>query len=245
MTDRDPFELLAALNPVEGLSERLPGDDAMLAAIVAAPVVPLRRARGRRRRWVTGGAVVVVSAGLAAAAFLRQESPTNPLQLVCYPVAEDPPPALFDAPMGQDPIASCGELWMNGRIAFDGAPPPLTACVLDTGVIGVIPGDQRVCAELGLANWVGALTDDEQNLLAFQEALFDNFAERCVGEADVEARTRDLMDAFDVADWTLLQRGGYSVERPCSGVVAFAEDRLVVIISRRVIPDSVPPSTES
>ena len=238
MSDRDPFELLAALNPVEGLSERLPGDDAMLAAIVAAPVVPLRRGRGRRRWWVTGGAVVVVSAGLAAAAFLRQESPTNPLQLVCYPVAEDQPPALFDAPMGQDPVASCGELWMNGRIASDDSPPQLTACVLDTGVIGVIPGDQRVCAELGLANWVGELSNDELNLIAFHEALVANFADRCVTEAVVEAEVRVVMAEFGVADWSIAMRGGYTPERQCSLVAAVAEDRLVVIASRPGTPES-------
>jgi len=240
MSDRDPFELLAALNPVEGLSQRLPGDDAMLAAIVATPVgvVPVRARRGRLRWWVTGGAVVVVSAGLAAAALLRQESPSNPTQLVCYPVAEHPPPALFDAPMGPDPVASCGELWVNGRIASDESPPLLTSCVLDTGIVAVIPGDQQVCAELGFANWIGELTGDELNLIEFHDALVANFADRCVTEDVAEAEVRAVMAEFGVDDWSVAMRGGYTPERQCSLVAAVAEDRLVVIASRPGIPES-------
>jgi len=238
MSDRDPFELLAALNPVEGLSERLPGDDAMLAAIIASPLVPVRASRGRRRWWVTGGAVVVVSAGLAAAAFLRQESPTNPLQLVCYPVAEHPPPALSVIAMTADPVEACGELWMNGEFSVDDSPPELTACVLDTGLVAVIPGDQRVCAQLGFANWAGALTDENLDITAFHEVLVENFAERCLTESEVEAEVRAVMAEHGFADWPLVMRGGYTAERQCSIVALDLEGRFIVIVSRRGSPDS-------
>lgn len=237
MSNRDPFELLVALNPVPALSERTAADDAMLTSIIATAPVAARRSR-RRRLWFTGGAVVVVTVGLAAFAFLRQESPSNPLQLACYPSAVHPPASLFDAPMSTDPIASCAVLWTDGRIASDEQPPQLTACVLDTGIIAVIPGDQRVCAELGLANWVGELSDGEVNLLAFQDALVAGFGDRCVTEGNVEAEVRAIMAEFGVADWEILLRGGYTPTRQCSAVTAAAEEQVVVIASRRGTPES-------
>jgi hypothetical protein len=231
---RDPFELLVALNPVAGLSTREDADDAMFEAIIAAQFV-------RRRRppvWVIGGAVVAVTVSLAAFVFLRRESPSNPLQLVCYPTAEEQPRAQFAMPMTDDPVGACAELWTKGPIATDERPPELTACILETGIIAVIPGDSQVCARLGLANWVGDFTPSETDLLEFQDALVARFLDRCVTDDDVESEVRALMAEYGVASWRLVQRGGYTSERQCSVVTTFADQQLVVIASRPGISDN-------
>lgn len=232
MSNRDPFELVAAANPIPGLTERLPGDDEMLATIMAMPVVPARRRPRKRTMWL-GGGVAVVGVGLAAFAFVREESPTNALALVCYSAAEERPAVQAGTALSPDPVATCGELWMNGQIASLDEPPPLTACVLDTGLVAVIPGTQEVCSRLGIANWVGELSDEQVNEIAFHEEVVETFGGRCVSEAEVDAELPGLMAEYGLDDWTIDRRGGYTPTRQCTAVAVDSVNKTVILISRR------------
>jgi hypothetical protein len=235
VTTRDPIELITAINPVPSLTERLTGDADMLATIMANPVAPLEPATRRRRRralW-TGAGVVVVGASLAAFAFIREAEPRDPISIACYSSASNHPAALSGQPMSSDPVATCGRLWMNGEIASLPEPPLLTACVLKTGLIAVIPGNEGICSQLGLANWVGELSDDAANSLAFYEAAVAKFGDRCLTLDDLLPRLRTLMEEFGVADWPVIDRGGYSETKPCAAVAVSAETKTIIIIPKR------------
>lgn len=238
MSSQDPFEIVAAANPVPALVERLPGDDEMLARILAMPPAAAPKRRPRKRIIWIGAGVAVASVGLAAYAFLREESPKNPISLTCYLTPQRQPSKQVVVGMSPDPIAVCGELWTNGTIASLREAPELTACVLDTGVVAVLPGNKGVCAKIGLANWVGELTDEETNLIAFQEAFSAQFGERCVAEDDAMPLVRSLMVQFGYSDWTVVERGGYSTTRQCTAAGINVEEKLVVVASRRGTTDT-------
>ena len=232
MSVRDPFEILAALNPLSGLSESSPSDETLLATIIAATTSSTRN--HRRRLWITGGTAVAVMV-LAAFAFLRQQSASSPLQLTCYTTAQQPPAEQFGIPMEDDPVRACQQLWHNGTMSGT-EPSTLTACVNDGGIVAVIPGDQQICSQLGLANWVGALTDDDKQVMAFADELATTFSERCIVEADAEAAVQAVIDKYQFDDWTIVQQGGYAPQRACSLAGAVPEQHTVVIASRRSTP---------
>jgi hypothetical protein len=49
-------------------------------------------------------------------------------------------------------VALCAALWRQGDVLTgDITPPHLVACVLDTGVVAVFPGDDSTCERLGLS----------------------------------------------------------------------------------------------
>lgn len=232
MSIHDPFEVLASLNPVPGLSETSPYDDALLATILAA--TPSSTGKRRRRLWITGGTAVAVVA-LAAFAVVRQDPASTPLQLTCYATAQRPPAEQFGIPMERDPVKACEQLWRNGTIG-GAAPPALTACVSEGGIVAVVPGDQQVCDRLGLANWVGALTDDEKQMMAFADELATTFSASCIVEADATTVVQAVIDKYRLDGWTIVQSGGYTPQRACSLAGAVPEQHLVVIASRRGTP---------
>lgn len=232
MSVRDPFDILAALNPVPGLIETSPQDEALLATIIAA--MPSSTGKRRRRAWITGGTAVTVVV-LAAFAVLRQESASSPLQLTCYTTAQQPPAEQFGIPMEDDPVRACQRLWRNGTISGT-EPPTLTACVSDGGIVAVVPGGQQICSRLGLANWVGALTDDDGQVIAFADELATAFAASCITESEAVAAAQAVIDKYLLDDWAIVQRGGYTPERACSLAGAVPEQHLVVIASRRGTP---------
>ena len=165
----------------------------------------------------------------------RQQSASSPLQLTCYTAAQQPPPEQFGIPMEADPVKACEQLWRDGTIGGS-EPPTLTACVNDGGIVVVVPGDQQICGQLGLANWVGALTDDEKQVMAFADELATTFADGCILEPDAEAAAQAVIDKYHLDDWTIVQQGGYTPQRSCSLAGAVPEQQLVVIASRRGTP---------
>lgn len=218
MSERDPFDLLMALSPVATLSVELPTDDDLLASILAsadAALPPINRPRRRtRRRWIVAG---VGTAALATAAFavVHRRSPDVPTQISCYGEASASPSEQVGLPAFADPVAACAELWRNGTLGTDGA-PPLSACVTEGGIIAVVPGDPEVCADLGMAQWVGDFDDEEERVIALQDALITVSSTRCIPHDEAAAVLDDLLDAYGLDGWTVVDQGRFSAERPCA-----------------------------
>lgn len=139
-----------------------------------------RPRRSRRVLALTAGAVIAaggIGVGTAAALGVFSAPPTDRSMVHCFATADlhDPgnhtdevialPPGA-DQPLGD--IASqaleiCASDWQQGRFSTtdpkvrppqpqvsNGPVPPLIACVLDNGQVGVFPGQEGTCASLGL-----------------------------------------------------------------------------------------------
>ena len=147
----------------------------------SAPSVRRSRLRGRRGVLVAVAAAVVaggVGVGTAAAlGAFRSAPPTDRLVARCYTTdsLDDPTnheefmvatgghPSLRDA--ASSALDICRGGWSQGRysasdpkVLLDPKPPPwdypvppLVACVLKNGEVGVFPGPDATCQQLGLA----------------------------------------------------------------------------------------------
>ena len=143
-----------------------------------APVTIQRTAAGRRRRRYVVGGVAAVSAlllgGGVAVAWVQSQQPTAPADVHCYAIATDDfdNNELFqavalavDSEQGRAmPVESCAAYWRagllskeppyvssdpdGGRLPGDRPVPPLVACVLPAGNVGVFP--EVRCSELRL-----------------------------------------------------------------------------------------------
>jgi hypothetical protein len=165
--DRDPLELLRALNPIPAgqLDDlaRSPAAQTLFVRIVAsdpvthrtvirfpprpAPVRPHRRRRAAR--WVA--VLATLSVGVAGYALVAR-NPPEALAPACFAAADlEADAAVVKAGRG-GPVAACAEAWASGVF---GAPAPagLRACVLEPGAVGVFPEapGADVCLALGLA----------------------------------------------------------------------------------------------
>ena len=139
---------------------------------------PVTRPRRRWRRGgitLLAGGLVLAGAG-AATAFLTRAQPDDPEIVRCFSVAAPPftsgAPGSYDASYGPGDgtldqsaalaIELCGYGWAEGRLPWPETKhpgytnpqpqpvPELQACILPDGIVGVFPGDERTCTQLGL-----------------------------------------------------------------------------------------------
>jgi hypothetical protein len=136
-----------------------------------------RPRRRWRRGGITllAGGLVLAGAG-AATAFLTRAQPDDPEIVRCFSMAAPPftsgAPGSYDASYGPGDgtldqsaalaIELCGYGWAEGRLPWPETKPPgytnpdpqpvpeLQACILPDGIVGVFPGDERICTQLGL-----------------------------------------------------------------------------------------------
>ena len=181
--ERDPFEILQEINPVDPgtLPDPARSPDAlavmesMLRGEFASPQGGRFRwlrslGRGRRRIYlVPVVAAAVLGAGTLAWALSR--GPTQHLTVGCYATADlDARTAVVSA-TDASPVEACRKLWLNG--VFGQPPPPLQACVLPSGAVGVFPrADGDSCERLNLAP---ATVEPASAVVALQKALVDKF----------------------------------------------------------------------
>lgn len=135
-------------------------------------------AASRRRVAAVVGAVVglsVVGVGTAAAFGIFGAAPTERGVAYCYTSTDpDVPQSGFSvtsspgqppADTAQHAVAICAQKWATGAFTVTSPQvhpeidpngprtepvPPLTACVLESGAVGVFPGDEETCARMGL-----------------------------------------------------------------------------------------------
>lgn len=144
------------------------------ASTTPAPARPRRRWRRGGITLLAGG-LVLAGAG-AATAFLTRAQPDDTQIVRCFSIA-DPPftsgaQGSYDASYGPGDgtldqsaalaIELCAYGWAEGRLPWPETKPPgytnpepqpvpeLQACILPDGIVGVFPGDERTCPQLGL-----------------------------------------------------------------------------------------------
>jgi hypothetical protein len=148
------------------------------SATSTTPAPRAARPRRRWRRGgitLLAGGLLLAGAG-AATAFLTRAQPDDPEIVRCFSIAAPPftsgAPGSYDASYGPgdgtlDQSAAlamelCGYGWAEGRLPWPETKPPgytnpepqpvpeLQACILPDGIVGVFPGDEGTCTQLGL-----------------------------------------------------------------------------------------------
>lgn len=238
MSRPDPFELLGLADPVPDASAlRLPSG---VADDVVSGRTPNLRHRRRRTTAMIGVVVVGVSA-VAAAAFVARRQPTTTISVGCYAEARLDADTAVVATEPAGAVETCAQLWRDGHIG-SGPVPPLQACVLREGAIGVFPGDDPSdCAGLG-NNTAPAPPPEEIKPPAGTGALIALTSDlraahgdaSCLAPDDARAIATAALRRHGFQGWKVEATGGakgngFDDERPCA-TFDLAEDRQVVLL---------------
>lgn len=234
----DPFDLLRELNPA--LPDELPDaaspeGEALYQAIserrgeAGRPrLLPRIGRRAGRRDLIPAIAILVLSVGAVAWALSR--SVTEPLTVGCYGAADLRAKTAVVPAEGQSPLTACRRVWDSGEFG-DRTTPPLHACVLPTGSIGVFPQRGRdTCGSLALPPAPIGRERQPAPAVELKERLVDRFlSESCI----TPARGREIVAAelhrLRLSDWRVEDVAPFTDARPCA-TLAFDPPRNVVLL---------------
>jgi hypothetical protein len=150
--------------------------------------------------------------------------------LACYSTAEVATAvqvAIAPEP-GRPPVEQCAALWSDGRISSGGA-PTLTACVTDTGIVAVLPGDDRSCLAAG---WVVAASSTQppaERSPELTNALSDRFAGRCLDVESAGRAVEDVLVQLGLTGWAIDDRTPEGAG--CAVPVVDVASRTVALVS--------------
>jgi hypothetical protein len=235
---RDPIDRLRGANPLP--EEQAPGPDtpgarALFDRIVQSPagngLDEVARRRTLRRKaliLVPAAALVAVAAGFAISRAVRQ-----PLIVACYERATLHAPREVIAPTGT-PVQSCRALWGPGA-EFNPAgsvrTPPLVACVLGSGAVGVFPDTLRpdTCSALGLG---GPPRSSEQapRILQLERSLATRFLSSCVGRGSAVRYAEAALRRSGLVGWRVLTPAPFTSAEPCASAAVEVPGRTVSLI---------------
>lgn len=225
MTDHDFDELIQRLDPARDVD--IPTADSVRGAAIRARA--LRQRRPYRRTLVAVAAALIVTSAAAGAMVLWSGEPTI-VAVSCYADADlDSDRVSGDVALGLGPQA-CARVWQSGAFG-DGPPPPLVACLVDDSV-GVFPGPDGTCGDLGLPRSAGG----ESALATMAEldtALRDIVDQTpCLTpEAAVPEASRVVMGlGLHESGWTVRQTADTTADRPCASFSVDQERKLVAIV---------------
>jgi hypothetical protein len=234
---------LRAANPV--LPEDAPPPDSFQAEALFERIIATEpNVTGRRRRvWWQRTWVLVPAAVLAAAAgYGVFHKVSQPLVVACYatPTLTGSRAVVTSEDLG--PIAACDPFWRAGgefNTTGDAGLPPLFACVLHTGAVGVFPGTEGsdTCSALGLApaGASGKEQGENEDIVEVQTALSERFISRCVGrEEAVSMAERELAD-HGLVDWHVAAGRPFSEQEPCASLAVDIPGRTISLVP---VPDS-------
>ncbi|MCE9620930.1 MAG: hypothetical protein K8R99_01145 [Actinomycetia bacterium] len=229
MSEQDSFEALVAANPTRARAESLPGDEALLARILATD--PNRSdpptARPRKRAWVLVGVSATVAL-MAAFAVLRHEAPTDPTQISCLSDVSVSPHRQIGLPTSDDPVAACRQLWQAGEFG-DVNVPALTACITDQGRIAVVPGGNQSCIDLGYSLWNGSLAESDDDLITFQVDLARELMENCSSREEAADDVQDLLTQHGLEEWTIAFSDNWTADMPCTKPAVDPQSKTVTL----------------
>lgn len=237
----DPFEILRRINPVDpstlpeparsqkaldAMERILRGDFISTDRRRPRRMRSLGRSRRRRLYLVPVAAATVLAAATLAWALSR--GPTQSLSIGCYATIDLQGRAAVVSATDASPVAACERLWLDG--AFGKPPPPLEACVLPSGTIGVFPSPEGdSCKRLNLVPIPGG-SEPSAAVVELQNALVDAFLERCVSETQARRLVRDELRRLNLRDWHLSTSGRFTSARPCASLAFDEEAREVSLV---------------
>jgi hypothetical protein len=269
--DFDPLERLRAANPVpagqlddlvfgapaQALFRRIVALDASApvrarqSRTPVAPVTTAPRPPSRRRipKVAVVGAALAVSVGVAGYALVGHQ-PSKSATVACFMAADlRANTAVVDVDR-RGPGAACADFWATGAFGRPAIPPPLRACILESGVVGVFPEDpgRDVCLDLGLTAAAppsptttggrgpgptnGPISEDDRFLMFRDAILARVIGQPCIGPEPATALVREELGRAGLGGWTVRTgEGGFTAERPCASLSFLPAERTVVLVA--------------
>lgn len=219
-------ELFKLMNPVPRADEEAttsPGAERLLQDILSGdhPTPRLRPSRRlQRQRRILPFAMVVVGLSTAAFAWAMTRQASDPLQVGCYAEVDLGGDIVVLETDERGFVGVCTQAWERGDLGESVEVPDLAACVLDSGAVGVFPRDEvEPCGSLGLSGLAEEPAPDEQELVGLDDAVTEMFLARgCVEPGEGRQIVTSALAERGLKDWSVLDAGPYSDERPCASV---------------------------
>jgi hypothetical protein len=197
----------------------------------------------RRRRRIVFALVPAAVLVLAATGFTTYALTREPTQfeaIGCFDEADLGANVAVVNADGRDPADACGEVWRTGAFGEEGKVPPLRACVLETGAVGVFPrAGAESCAKLGLAELPATYAAQAKGFAGLRDAILVKLGApatgsspgslKCVGEERAKLIVRRELEVRGYGDWTVEVSPPFSAERPCA-TVSFDHGRKAVVL---------------
>ena len=141
---RDPLDRLRDADPLHDHPAPDAGDPAA-RAMREAVLAGQSGAPAHRRRWIAGVAAAAAVATAAAIAVTTSRV-QDPVRVGCYDAPSTQASTAVVQVGDEGPVGTCEALWATGQIDPDVTDPadvpPLVACTLDSGSVGVFPADR-------------------------------------------------------------------------------------------------------
>lgn len=220
----DPFDRLRQADPARTREPAQPTDDSAETMYRNVVTSEPRASRSARHRWGRLPILVGVALLLAAAAYVLTRPVTEPLTIGCYRTpALDADLVVVPADPGPTAEELCQAVWEpGGEFATDGGgqPPPLSACVLDTGTIGVFPSveGRDVCQALGLAQPDYPSDTGNQSIIELQDVLVPRFLDECLDLPTATAIVEKELTDSGLTDWRVTSKQPFTPDRPCASL---------------------------
>lgn len=234
MNPVDPFDELARRNPIP--DPRVlpdPTDDehasALLARVVGVRPPGADDRHRHRRRLILIPLAAAVAVATAAAAWVITRPASDPTSVACYRAVDLESDIFVAEPAAGGAIEACARAWSGGPFG-SGDPPPLGACVLDSGVAAVFPAtDGDPCGRLGL-NRLEPFDGEEPPIIRVQDDLSERFGSRCIPVAEAEPHIRAVLAEAGLEAWTVVVPSAPPAERPCASVTIDVATRSVTVV---------------
>ncbi|MBI4933831.1 MAG: hypothetical protein HY828_08135 [Actinobacteria bacterium] len=190
----------------------------------------------RRRRAIAGGALaiaVLAGGSVGVAALIRSGQPDRPNEGITCRAAADLRADAIVIDIKADPVAECATVWSEGKFAAPGsepAIPELAVCIADAGNIEVFPGDQSVCARLGLTASDSTLSPENDAVVALSDRVTNeiNLAD-CASAAAATDAAQLIVNESGLKGWTVVVRPD-SAGAACAKAAVDAPTRTVTIV---------------
>lgn len=237
MGDDDPLEQLRRSNPapVDGMPDaRSPQLRALFDRVVdTAHEQSSARQRARRRRTVWLPLVAVALAGLIAAGYAAVKAVTRPLDVVCFSEPVLDAPEIVGLPADErSPQDVCATAWQRGGAFGEEQAPPLAACVLDSGAVGVFPGASGdLCEQLGLGRHQSMPNAANEAAIELRDALTEQFLDAgCLTEPQGRAMVLNELQRRGLDEWTVTAAQPFTTSRPCATLAIDASTSTVTLV---------------
>jgi hypothetical protein len=235
---RDAADRLRDANPVpldEAPSSNSPRARALFERIVDTPT----EVQHGRTRALKGRALILVpiaALAVAAATYGLFRAVDQPLVAACYQRASLNAPRAIVPATDQGAVAACGALWRSGApFNADGraSVPPLAACVLDSGEVGVFPDvlGSDTCSALGLAHpSTGGGGQEQRRILELKNAVAARFLGSCVGREPAVALVQTELQRYGLRDWRVVSPMPFTLREPCASAAYDLGHRTITLV---------------